>query len=259
MNTVTNDSFYVVAREPGAENPSLPTWANHNANPAALDENYPVETVRRVDIDTVPGAFQLINLLSPQECKALIQLSEARGYLKDAAVSLPRDIRHNDNVTWVTDEATDSIIYQRASHLLEDRLGIFGGHKPLGINARFRFYRYEVGDFFKRHTDGAWPGSRVIDGGLVTNAYPDRYSLMSFLILLNEDFDGGATRFFVNVDNPLRPARHGERTNAVDVRTPAGAVLCFPHGMHPMHCIHSSEPISQGVKYIIRTDLLFET
>jgi hypothetical protein len=36
MNT---DSFYVVAREPGAENPSLPTWANHNANPAALDEN----------------------------------------------------------------------------------------------------------------------------------------------------------------------------------------------------------------------------
>jgi hypothetical protein len=44
----------------------------------------------------------------------------------------------------------------------------------------------------------------------------------------------------------------------VDVRTPAGSVLCFPHGMHPLHCIHSSEPIFSGVKYIIRTDVLFE-
>jgi hypothetical protein len=252
------NSFYVVTHEPGAEHPALPTWANHQDNPAKLDENYPLDLVRRVDIDAVPGAFQLLDLLSPRECQSLIQLSEEMGYLEDAAVSLPRDIRHNDNVTWVTDPATDSIIYRRAAHLLEDRLGIFGGHKALGINARFRFYRYGEGDFFKRHTDGAWPGSRVVNGELIGNAYPDRYSLMSFLILLNEDFVGGETRFFVNAENPMRPARHREPANAVDVRTPSGGVLCFPHGTHPMHCIHSSEPISRGVKYIIRTDLLFE-
>jgi predicted 2-oxoglutarate/Fe(II)-dependent dioxygenase YbiX len=252
-----NDTFYVVAHEPGAEHPALPTWANHNDNPAALDESYPVDSVRRIDIETVPGAFQLLKLLSTSECQTLIQLSEELGYLEDAAVSLPREIRHNDNVTWVTDEATDKLIYQRAAALLEDRLGIFAGHKPLGINARFRFYRYGEGDFFKRHTDGAWPGSRVVNGDLIGNAYSDRYSLMSFLIFLNEDFEGGETRFFVNADNPMHPARHGEPANAVDVRTPAGGVLCFPHGTHPMHCIHSSEPITHGVKYIIRTDLLF--
>ncbi|MDX2369094.1 MAG: oxidoreductase, partial [Colwellia sp.] len=27
---------------------------------------------------------------------------------------------------------------------------------------------------------------------------------------------------------------------------------------HPLHCIHSSVPITEGVKYIIRTDVLFE-
>jgi hypothetical protein len=31
--------FYVVAEEPGAEHPALPTWANENANPIELDED----------------------------------------------------------------------------------------------------------------------------------------------------------------------------------------------------------------------------
>ena len=38
---------------------------------------------------------------------------------------------------------------------------IFQAKKALGINARFRFYRYQAGDYFKPHTDGAWPGSRA--------------------------------------------------------------------------------------------------
>jgi len=28
--------------------------------------------------------------------------------------------------------------------------------------------------------------------------------------------------------------------------------------MHPLHCIHSSVPITDGIKYIIRSDVLFE-
>jgi hypothetical protein len=44
----------------------------------------------------------------------------------------------------------------------------------------------------------------------------------------------------------------------VDVRTPLGGALCFPHGVHPMHCVHGSAPVTSGVKYIIRSDVLFE-
>jgi hypothetical protein len=43
----------------------------------------------------------------------------------------------------------------------------------------------------------------------------------------------------------------------VSVSTPKGAALCFPHGTHPQHCLHAGEAISAGVKYIIRTDILF--
>lgn len=251
-------SFYVVAFEAGAENPSLPTWANRNQNPAHLAEDYPAASVVRRECPQVPGAYQLLNVLSRDECQRLIELSEGLGYLPDAAVSLPREIRHNDNVVWVTDAATDDIIWRRVASQVAQNLMLFDNRQPLGLNARFRFYRYGVDDYFAFHTDGAWPGSRVIDGELVVNAYPDRYSLQTFLIYLNDDFDGGATRFLVNADDPTRPADRYGRVVEVDVRTPAGGVLCFPHGPHPLHCIHSSEPITRGTKYIIRTDLLFE-
>ena len=258
MNTDLNTDFYVVAREPGAENPSLPTWANHSSNPIGLAEDYSLSHIERKEVTNVPGAFQLLNVFSEDECKRLIEISEGLGYLKDAAVSLPREVRHNDNVTWVTDEKTDQLIWQRVAHLSNSTPELFNHQRAVGINARFRFYRYSEGDFFKNHIDGAWPGSRVINNELIGNAYDDRYSQMTFLILLNDDFQGGATRFLVNADDPTRPARGNSSVREIDVRTPAGGVLCFPHGHHPLHCLHSSEPITEGTKYIIRTDMLFE-
>ncbi|WP_350431533.1 2OG-Fe(II) oxygenase [Shewanella sp. H8] len=263
MNTTNvNSDYFVVAREPGAEHPALPTWANHKANIAELNDAALADaqqpSVSKKMLAEVPGAFQLLNVLSADECKRLISASETMGFLPDAAVSLPRHVRHNDSLTWVVDNATEQVIWNRVKSLMDDNLGIFGGKAALGLNNRFRFYRYNQGDFFKPHSDGSWPGSQVIDGELVRDAFGDRYSLLTFLILLTDDFEGGATRFLVNADNPDLPAKHGDNVKTVDVRTPAGSVLCFPHGMHPLHCIHSSEPIYQGIKYIIRTDVLFE-
>lgn len=253
-----NNNFFVAAYEPGAEHPALPTWGNSVLNPANLQDNADISQIERCAVPEVPGAFQLLNVLSKEECQRLINTSEELGFLPDAAVSLPRNVRHNDSLTWVVDEQTDRLIWQRVAHLMDDRQGIYGGSKALGINARFRFYRYSEGDYFKPHSDGAWPGTRIINNEIVANAYPDRFSQMTFLVLLSEDFIGGATRFLVNADDATKPARMGDNVKEVDIRTPAGSVLCFPHGMHPMHCIHSSEPIAEGVKYIIRTDVLME-
>ena len=252
------DNFFIIAREPGAQNPAIPTWAGKTDNAFHLDRAIGPEQVQRLDIQEVPGAYQLLNVLSQSECEQMIRLTESLGYLKDAAVSLPREIRHNDNITVVVDDATERLLWQRVEHLVNQHLEIFDHKKPLGLNTRFRFYRYNVGDYFHFHIDGDWPGSRVYGETLITNAYDDRYSKMTFLILLNDDFTGGATRFRVNANNPHSPARRGEPALDVDIRTPIGGVLLFPHGPHPLHCVHASVPITQGVKYIIRTDLLFE-
>lgn len=254
----TTADFFVAALEPGAEHPALPAWGNHQVNPANLSDTFDIRDIERHELTQVPGAFQLFNVLTKGECEKLITISEQLGFLPDAAVSLPRSVRHNDSLTWIVDEQTDGIIWQRIAHLMDDRQAIFGGSKALGINARFRFYRYNPDDYFKPHSDGSWPGSRIINDELIANAYPDRYSQMTFLILLSEDFQGGETRFLVNADDPTKPATSNDNVKNVDIRTPAGGILCFPHGMHPLHCIHSSVPITDGVKYIIRTDVLFE-
>lgn len=250
-------SFYVVAREPGAENPAIPTWANDCANPAGL-ARAPATAVERVPVAGVPAAYQLLNVLSPEECLQLIQLSESLGYLEDAAVSLPREVRHNDNVVWVVDDTTHDVLWQRVVDLVSRDVAVYQSRKPMGLNARFRFYRYNEQDYFRFHSDGAWPGSRVVNGELIANAYDDRYSQASFLFFLNGDYEGGATRFLVNATDNRRPLQRAAELAEVDVRTPAGGVLCFPHGAHPLHCVHSSEPIVSGTKYIIRTDLLME-
>lgn len=256
-NNIKVDDFYVVVKEPGAEHPALPTWAGRTANPAQLSLSHQTK-IERFEVDEVPGAFQLLNVLSVEECQHLIEITETLGYLKDAAVSLPRSVRHNDNITWVVDENTDAIIWNRCKHLFTDEKQIFAGKKPLGLNARFRFYRYHEGDFFKTHTDGSWPGSRVIDGELVADAYPDRWSQMTFLIFLSDDFDGGGTEFIVNKNNPELAVNNMDDATVVSIRTPVGGVLCFPHGNHPLHRLHSSAQITAGTKYIIRSDVLYE-
>lgn len=242
-----SDDPYIIARQPGAENPNIPTWASRSDNPAALTDTPPLP-VNRKEVAGVPGTFQLLNVLAPDECERLIALTETLGYLADAAVSLPRSVRHNDSTTWVADDITAELMWQRCSpHILPS--DDFSYKQAVGLNARFRFYRYGEGDYFGAHTDGSWPGSRVVDGRLIDNAYDDRWSQLTFLLFLSADFKGGATRFYVEGNS---------RRDSVDVRTPLGGALCFPHGVHPLHCVHGSEPITSGVKYIIRSDVLFE-
>lgn len=243
-----NNSFYIVAKEAGAQNPAIPTWANEKENVIGLDEDLKPK-IKRIDLDNVPGAFQLLDVFTTQECNSFIKETENLGYLEDAAVSLPRSVRHNDNITWVVDDLTHDVIWNRCKDFMYDNTDTYLGKKPLALNKRFRFYKYAEGDFFKLHTDGSWPGSRVVNKELITNFYDDRYSQMTFLIFLSDDFEGGETQFLV---------KSKDKEELVNIRTPKGGVLCFPHGLHPLHCLHSSNTITSGIKYIIRTDVLFE-
>lgn len=246
------DHFYIVAREPGRESPVLPTWADSGAG--VIDFEDPLTAVvTRINIDGVPGAFQLLNLLTPNECDQFVQITESLGYHTDSPVSLPHSIRHNLNLNWVVDESVDGPIWARCGDFVSERIG---GQRALGLNARFRFYRYAGGDYFKPHTDGAWPGSRVIDRQLVHDAYGDRHSQMTILIFLSGGYTGGRTVFFV--PDGLAVGDDAQASpQVVHVSTPKGGALCFPHGFHPQHCLHAGEAVESGIKFIIRSDVLY--
>ena len=236
------DDFYVVTTEPGYLEESLPVWTCKR--PGAIEfSDIDKRTIKRLNCEDVPGAWQLHDVLSTDECDRLVELSNALGYHGDAPVSLPRSVRHNDNFTWVVDESVDGPIWERCKDFFET--SSYTSLRPRGLNARFRFYRYGTGDYFAPHADGAWPGSRIINGQLVHNAYGDRISEMTLLIFLTDGYTGGRTMF------------QTQGGGLVGVATPKGAMLCFPHGSNPQHCIHAGEAVTSGHKYIIRTDILF--
>jgi hypothetical protein len=240
---------FVCAYEQGQTGERLPTWASARAGLIPFDDR--TDGVVRHAVDGVPGCFQLENVLSDGECDALTSVATTMGYHDDAPVSLGHDVRHNTNVNWIVDESILDPIWARCRDTFIERLHTNAGVlEPAGLNARFRFYRYGPGDFFKPHTDGAWPGSRVVDGRLVADAFGDRISWYTLLLFLSGDYAGGGTRFVVPGEDGAPPAE-------VSVRTPKGWALAFPHGYHPLHCVHAGEVVESGVKDIIRTDVLF--
>ena len=174
-----------------------------------------------------PLIYLLEDFLTPAECRELIDLAEGIGFV-DAPITTPRgpkmrkDIRNNTRILH-EDSALAETFYRRA---LPELVPTWTLRKPVGFNELFRFYRYERGQRFAPHFDGAYErptGAR---------------SEFTFLIYLNEDFGGGSTRFF----NP----------EPISVQPRTGAALVFQH-----HQLHEGAEIADGIKYVLRTDVMY--
>ena len=108
---------------------------------------------------------------------------------------------------------------------------------------------------YRPHVDGAWPGSALdpSTGAYLFDAYGDRWSRLTFLVYLNEGFEGGATTFY----SPA-PEGSGRVLDARGVEPHAGCVLVFPHGeVEEGSLVHEGALVTGGCKYVIRTDVLY--
>lgn len=106
---------------------------------------------------------------------------------------------------------------------------------PYELNERLRFLRYDPGEYFAPHMDGRY--DRPSD-----HARAGDFSVITFQLYLNDGFSGGTTRFFHST----------KRNEYYDVVPKAGSVLLFEHRME-----HSGELVTEGVKYAMRTDVMF--
>ena len=247
-----NVHYKLVTRESGSERHDLPIWT---PSPNAVTYTDGFGPIKRTDVPGVPGAFVLSNVLTDAECDAIGNLSEAMGYTEDAPVSLGRHIRRNENCVIIADDTLWEPIWKRVkSHMPKSVDHPAGSCKsPVGLNQRWRLYKYDGAneDIFKMHTDGSWPGSGIDERGkLVRDIYGDRWSQLTFLIYLDDDYTGGETTFFV----PDQGQRSG---SLVSVAVPKGSVLCFFHGEHEHSLLHEGSLVTKGVKRIVRSDVLY--
>jgi len=124
------------------------------------------------------------NFLSTKECQSLIERANEIGF-ETASVGtkhgaqMRTDIRNNERAIF-DDEEFAAQIWERIRPFVPSPLF---GKEAVELGSRWRFYRYEAGQVFKRHQDG----SVKLDNGLK--------SQMTLLLYLNEGCEGGQTRF----------------------------------------------------------------
>jgi predicted 2-oxoglutarate/Fe(II)-dependent dioxygenase YbiX len=162
--------------------------------------------------------------LSEWECKELILFSENMGY-QEAEVSLSsgakmmKGLRNNYRVM-TTDTALAAKFWEKLKAFCPASID---DSFQSGLNEQFRFYKYESDQRFKRH----------IDGRFKRNEYEE--SRITFMIYLNDDFEGGETSF-----------------DEVIIQPKTGNALCFIHELK-----HEGCPVKSGIKYALRSDVLY--
>jgi prolyl 4-hydroxylase len=173
-----------------------------------------------------PLAFTVDDVLTAAECASLIDRIESLGPTAApittwAGFEMRPDIRNNERVMF-DDVALARDLFARIAAQLPSPLC---NMEPVGVNERFRCYRYTTGQRFAPHFDGAFARDS------------NERSLLTYMVYLNEGFAGGETAF-LDYDVTAVP------------RT--GSALLFQH-----HMLHEGVSVESGIKYVLRTDVMY--
>ena len=169
--------------------------------------------------------FTVSDFLTADECGELIQLTETMGYTvapvntPGGAPTVVTSIRNNDRVMFDDADLAESL-WLRVKPFCPE---FYKGHSVVGLNERLRVYRYDRGHVFRWHADGSF---RRKNG---------ETSRLTFLVYLNDDFEGGETLF---EELTIEPER--------------GMALLFAHGY-----LHEGGEVFAGRKYVLRSDVMY--
>jgi hypothetical protein len=166
------------------------------------------------------------NFIEKKACAQLIERAETIGF-DEADVQLPegskkvKSIRDNMRCRF-TDTALAESLYQQSQIFMPEYLL---DAKIYALNDLFRCYKYEPGQRFKMHRDGVFKKSER------------EHSAFTWMVYLNDDFQGGYTCF----------------KNGVLIEPKQGMLLVFPHELK-----HEGSEVSVGEKYVLRSDVMYK-
>lgn len=176
--------------------------------------------------------YTIDEFLSFDACQNLISFSEKMSYV-DAPVTMPdgsarmiKEVRNNARVM-LDDEALAVQLWQTLTPVFPF---VISNLIPIGLNERFRFYRYQSGERFHWHFDGNFKRNDC------------EKSHVTLMIYLNAGCFGGNTEFKM----------HDTNHSIIQVTPKVGTALLFQH-----HIKHRGSPVLEGVKYVLRTDVMF--
>ncbi|MDR6514930.1 prolyl hydroxylase family protein [Chryseobacterium camelliae] len=171
--------------------------------------------------------FLIEDFLTDQECDHYITQAEDQDF-EEAKINMQgrqvmsKGIRNNDRLMVFDNELAENLFRKAAEFLPQSH----EDYRISGFNEMFRIYKYSPGQRFKMHRDGSY----------VRNE--NEKSFYTFLIYLNDDFEGGETEF----------------EGLFTVAPKKGSALVF---YHPLR--HEGKTLISGLKYVLRTDVMYTT
>lgn len=170
------------------------------------------------------GIFTIADALTPAECVDLMAHAERTGF-EAATVTgaggarVDPDLRNNARLI-EDDTERAAALWQRIAAAVPP---FVRGRQAIGLNERFRFYRYDPGERFAGHLDASFRR----DNG--------ETSQLTFMVYLNDAFKGGETVF-----------------RDLNVKPQTGMALLFLHDI-----FHEGRAVESGRKYVLRSDVMF--
>lgn len=179
-----------------------------------------------------PLWWSVDEVLPPSRCSEYIKQFETGAHelapvIRRDGVGIDERVRNNRRVMWDDPHEANAIMTAVRDRLCATDTAFpddFQGRKLLCANPRLRIYRYEPGERHGVH----WDTEVEAEGGI---------SRITLVVYLNDDFQGGATDF-------------PELELTISPRT--GRALLFQHRV-----LHEATEVTQGTKYVLRTDLIY--
>eukprot|EP00243_Klebsormidium_subtile_P004353 TRINITY_DN18335_c0_g1_i1.p1 TRINITY_DN18335_c0_g1~~TRINITY_DN18335_c0_g1_i1.p1 ORF type:complete len:307 (+),score=3.21 TRINITY_DN18335_c0_g1_i1:20-940(+) len=189
------------------------------------------------------GLFTVRGVFSEAECHRFVEAAESRRFQHQGSRGPKFGEAYRDNGRLAVDDAdlAQSIWDSGLGSLLVKVLQI-EGKWPSKFNPNVRIYKYEKGQNFGKHVDE----SVQVDRGLYTG-----YTLLVYLsggrttAHEKEALKGGETVFY---------GRRG--AEVAKVAPEVGLALLHVHGDRCL--LHEAREVKQGVKYVLRSDVVFE-
>ena len=230
----------------------------------------------------VPNAVYVArHALSSKECKEWIKYAEEGRGFERVQHPATKWIAHREcGRIQKNDWQMSHRLYQRIESIVQQispQLGIFDKaellsngskfsaidksnklprYQPVSCNPNLRLYKYTKGQWFGRHFDGAndvaFPSNKSDGAPYSASEVKEAQTEITVLFYLSA-CRGGATRFHLPHSNGKR--KKGGGSSDIAFTPEEGAVLLHIHGGRCLE--HEAEPVLDGVKYVLRTDIVY--
>ncbi|CAK9059591.1 unnamed protein product [Durusdinium trenchii] len=189
-----------------------------------VPESHPVENI-----------FTIPDTLRPEEAEALIAKSEEAGFEVQTSrgPAYGEALRHHWRISFDDPRYAQALWDSGLGQCLKQTLRGPRNRQPIGLNENIRIYKYSGGDVFGQH----------VDGSNQTSLGQTEYTLLVYLSGVNEGLVGGETVFYSHHKEVLR------------VTPKTGMALVHRHGRECL--LHESLEVKEGVKYVLRSDVVF--